>query len=61
MLKKETVKQLVGIVSEAKTEDDELRSTLTDVQKVNSELKEELLDLKSRSYLQEHSRARKKC
>ena len=61
MLKKETVKQLVGIVSEAKTEDDELRSTLTDVQKVNSELKEELFDLKSRSYLQEHIRARKKC
>ena len=36
-------------MSDVKTETDDLRSTLTEVLKVNGELKEELLDLKSRS------------
>ena len=40
-VEKETVKELVGKVSQAKTESDERRSTLTYIQKVNSELKED--------------------
>ena len=46
---KETVKKIVETVSEVQTETDDIRSTLTEALKVNSELKEELLDLKSRS------------
>ena len=46
---KETVKKKVMTVSDVKSETDDLRSTLTEVLKVNGKLKEELLDLKSRS------------
>ena len=40
----ETDKKIVETVSDVKTETDDLRSTLTEVLKVNGELKEELLD-----------------
>ena len=43
------MKKIVETVYEVQTETDDLGSTLTEVLKVNSELKEELLDLKSRS------------
>ena len=46
---KEPGKKIVETVSEVQTETDDIRSTLTEVLKINSELKEELLDLESRS------------